>query len=331
MTLADPTSALDVEAFCTGAAFTEVAPAWDELWVAATPRSPFLSAAWHAAWWRSVPEGRPELLVARRAGAMAALAPFVRTGDTLVFSGGELTDLQDILSGGDDAVRAVARAAAGRAARLDLRYVRERSSTLGPFADELRASGMRVTVEPLVVSPRIALATSFEEYVSGLSKKDRHELRRKLRRLESEGEVTFAFARAESLPPALDRFVAWHRAQPGEKGTFLTPDHEAFFREIARAGVSGGWLRLGELAVNGRPVASLFAFELDEVLSAYNSAVDPEASPLSPGVLLHACAIRDAISRGITTYDLLRGDERYKYDLGARDMPLYRLVAERDA
>ena len=41
------------------------------------------------------------------------------------------------------------------------------------------------------------------------------------------------------------------------------------------------------------------------------------------------CAIREAIAQGYRTYDLLRGGEPYKYDLGARDRWLARLDAER--
>ena len=66
-----------------------------------------------------------------------------------------------------------------------------------------------------------------------------------------------------------------------------------------------------------------------EKLAAYNSAVDTGATGLSPGVLLHAHAIRDAIARGLDTYDFLRGYERYKFDLGGTAVQLHRLVAVR--
>ncbi len=328
MTLTDSPAALDVEVLCTGAAFSDAAAPWHALRVALR-ETPFLSPEWHDSWWHHLPEGTPEVVLVRRSGRPVALAPLVRMGERLVFSGGDLTDVLDVLAVDEDASRALARAVASRADALELRYAPERARCLGVFALALRHAGFAVTVEPLVVSPCVSLRASFEEQLATLSKKDRHELRRKLRRLESAGAVSFGYANAPEIDAVLDRFVAWHRAAAGEKGTFLGPSREAFFRALARAGAAAGWFRLGALRLDGRPIAALFAIEHEGTLAAYNSAVAPDAAPLSPGILLHAHAMRDAIERGLRVYDLLRGDEPYKYDLGGVDVRLYRLEARR--
>jgi len=49
----------------------------------------------------------------------------------------------------------------------------------------------------------------------------------------------------------------------------------------------------------------------------YNAGVDPYARDLSPGVLMSALAIGDAIAAGRRRFDYLRGDEAYKYEWGA--------------
>jgi len=320
---------LESEIACTRAAVAEIAPQWAELWAAAPrPRSPFLGPAWHLAWWRRIAAGTPEIVLLRGAGRPVALAALARAGDGLVGSGGDdLTDVADVLAEDEEAARGLAAAVASRAGRLELSYVPDGARALGPFADELASRGFAVSVEPLVVSPRVRLGRSFDDHVAALGRKDRHELRRKLRRLEAAGTVTYRYA--ADVGESLERFVAFHRATPGEKGTFLTTSRESFFRDVAAAGAHEGWLRLGELAVGDHVVAVLFGIEQDGVLAAYNSAVDPGAADLSPGVLLHAHAIRDAIARGLDTYDFLRGDERYKYDLGGTAVQLHRLVAVR--
>ncbi len=330
MTLTESPAALDAEAICTGTAFSDAAGPWRALW-SSLGETPFLSPDWHETWWRHLPEGTPELTLVRRAGVVVGLASLVRTGDRLTFSGGDVTDILDVLAADETASRALAVAVAARADRIELRYAAAGARCLGAFADELGRAGFAVAVEPLVVSPRVSLRASFEEQLATLSRKDRHELRRKLRRLESAGPVSFHYAGEPELEAALDRFVAWHRATPGEKGTFLTPQRESFFRAIARAGTAAGWFRLGELRLGGRPIAALFAVESPATLAAYNSSVDPEAAPLSPGILLHAHAMRDAIARGLRVYDMLRGGEPYKYHLGGTDVQLYRLEARREA
>jgi len=141
--------------------------------------------------------------------------------------------------------------------------------------------------------------------------------------------VTFRFATAAEQAAVLDRFVALHRLSHGEKGTFMIAERERFFRDLADALAAPGWLRLGVLRVDGQDAAVLYAFAYEGTLALYNAAYDPALSALSVGIVCHAYAIREAIAEGLHAYDLLRGDEPYKYDLGAEDHWLMRLEATR--
>jgi CelD/BcsL family acetyltransferase involved in cellulose biosynthesis len=57
--------------------------------------------------------------------------------------------------------------------------------------------------------------------------------------------------------------------------------------------------------------------EWDGIVGLYNSGFRPDRAALAPGVVLLAHVIRDAIQRRCRRFDFLRGEERYKYDLGA--------------
>jgi CelD/BcsL family acetyltransferase involved in cellulose biosynthesis len=57
----------------------------------------------------------------------------------------------------------------------------------------------------------------------------------------------------------------------------------------------------------------------------YNSGYDPQFFPLSPGNVLTAYTIQDAIRLGRARYDFLRGDEIYKFRFGAQPEPVYDL------
>lgn len=326
----EPGAAVDIEAICSPTAYEDAAPAWRDVWAHLSERTPFLSLEWHAAWWHALGDGTPEIVVVRDGGSAAAIAPLVRRANGSVwFSGDEETDVLGVVGDSSAASEAVARYLAREARAIDLRYVPAGAPLLEVAPRVLREAGWNVDLAPLVVSPRVSLPATFDAYLASLSKKDRHELRRKLRKLEESGRVSFSYIAPAELDRAMDRFVAWHRRAPGEKATFMTARMERYFRSLAGAGTTAGWLRQGELALDGRPLAMLFAVEEDGVLSAYNSAIEPDALALSPGVLLHAYAIRDAIARRLRTYDLLRGDERYKYDLGGHDVVLWRLAARR--
>jgi CelD/BcsL family acetyltransferase involved in cellulose biosynthesis len=127
----------------------------------------------------------------------------------------------------------------------------------------------------------------------------------------------------------LDRFVALHRRSRGEKAEFLTALTERFFRDVAETLATRGWLRLGVLSVDGEEAAVVFGIAYEGTLALYNAAYDPSLSRLSVGIACHVYAIRSAIEEGLHAYDLLRGNEPYKYDLGGTDHWLLRLEASR--
>jgi CelD/BcsL family acetyltransferase involved in cellulose biosynthesis len=57
--------------------------------------------------------------------------------------------------------------------------------------------------------------------------------------------------------------------------------------------------------------------------------MDPSARELSPGVTGTAEYIRDRVEAGRRVFDFLRGQEPYKYEWGAADQPIYRLLVQR--
>ena len=318
------------DAGCTARVPNEIAPVWSALAARRTPASIFLTPEWIAVARAHSTDQAITLTAGDPAYAVASLS---RSADAIAFAGGDLTDEQDVVAApghAREAASAVARwIAAERPSRVSLEFVPEDAPTLAVFDEVLSECGYLVTRERLVTSPRITLTADFESYVQALGKKERHELRRKLRRFESAPGAGFRWATEQERPAVLDRFFALHRLSKGEKAAFMTADAEAFFRDIADALAAAGWLRLGVVSAHGEDAAVLFAFAYGDTLALYNAAYDPALASLSLGIASHAFAVRDAIAQGFRVYDLLRGDEPYKYDLGAVDRWLGKLVAVR--
>jgi CelD/BcsL family acetyltransferase involved in cellulose biosynthesis len=320
----------DSEAACIEREPAALTSAWSALAAQRQPPSIFLTPEWIAVA-RAHEASQPiTLTVGEASRGVAALA---REPDgTITFAGGQLTDEQDVLAAPgheEDVAAAVAQwVGAQRPPRVRLEYVPEDRPTLDAFARVLAEAGYRVARARQVVSPVLDLPRSYDTYVESLGKKERHELRRKVRRLESAGVAAFRFASDAERGAVLDRFLALHRLSRGEKAGFMTPATERFFRDVAEAQAPLDRLRLGVLSFDGDDAAVLFGFAIGPVISLYNAAYAPGLASLSIGIVSHAWAVRAAIARGYTTYDLLRGDERYKYDLGGRDRWLGRLDAE---
>ena len=133
----------------------------------------------------------------------------------------------------------------------------------------------------------------------------------------------------EEVVGAMDDFLDLHTRSRADKTEFMTPEMETFFRRMASAMAAEGLIRLFMLRVNGKPAAAVLCFDAGSHLYLYNSGYDPEFSSLSVGLVSKALCLQWAIENGMTGLDFLRGDEPYKYDMGARDQEIYRIRLSR--
>jgi CelD/BcsL family acetyltransferase involved in cellulose biosynthesis len=249
----------------------------------------------------------------------------------------------DDLPGVAEAVAAAMATPAPGAARpepadaIDLRRLRcsDPAVTALASAFEGRAidRGWTVTLEREDVCPVVTLAdgSDLDGYLSTLDKKDRHEIRRKVRRAEAAGDVRLVDA--TDLLAELPAFIDLHQRRWGEHGLF--PDTEGgrrsrvLFRRLFEEFAGSGVLRLSFLWIGDRRVGAAVWFCQGDTAYYYNAGLDPAARELSPGVLLVERSVRRAIEEGTRRLDFLRGDEPYKYEWGARDEPIIRLLVRR--
>jgi CelD/BcsL family acetyltransferase involved in cellulose biosynthesis len=318
--------------------FHDLAAEWDPLRAESLARGPFLSWEWQSLWWDTFGGDRELWLLAIREGdALVGIAPFMAWQGRISFScGSDVCDYLDILArpGHEEAV-----------ARVIVSYLMEQDwesldlSCLPPTATGLRhvpvpasQAGLSVETSRMDVCPGLDLPGDWESYLASLSKKDRHELRRKMRRLaDATPARSYVLVDGEIGAGEVEDFLALHRLSTAEKAGFMDAGMEGFFRGIFGRFTRGGLLRLYFMEIDGRRVATALCFDHRGEVLLYNSGYDPAYARLSTGLLLKAFCVQDTIALGRRRFDFLRGDERYKYDLGGRDVPLYRLrVVRRD-
>ena len=244
---------------------------------------------------------------------------------------------QDLHSVCEAAVESLAAADHAAWDVVDLRRLRTGDPATDALAKafEWAAPGAQwvVTREQEDVCPILTLTpgTDYEGYLATLDKKERHEIRRKVRRAEAAGEVKLE----SSANPIddLDAFVDLHQKRWGAEGLFPPTEGGAasrrFFAELFEDCAPSGIMDLSFLSVGGRRIAAGVTFDDGEAVYYYNAGVEPEARELSPGVVMVACYIQRAIGLGRTRLDFLRGDEPYKYEWGAVDSPIERLLVQR--
>ncbi|HYO60589.1 MAG TPA: GNAT family N-acetyltransferase [Actinomycetota bacterium] len=319
-------------------------PSWRDLLGRDPDRHVFATPEWHRVWWEEF-AGDKDLLVLElvRDGQPAAILPlyrWFREGKrALQFVGGvDLTDYLGPICAPEDR-RAVAGALVSwlrsGAIEWDELDAHNMPVPLG-FAEFLveRADtcDFRFALDQEETAAILPLPGDWDTYLARLDSKERHELKRKRRRLERDHpDAVFRTATPDTLEGDMKTFVDLHRGAEGHKGHFMRPEIATFFDRMAAAFMPMGWLRLDFLEVDGRAVASTFGFELDGVFYLYNSAYDPEAGRLSPGLMLVSRLVEELIGRGFERFDFLRGPERYKYQLGSQAVPLNNVRVIRSA
>lgn len=296
----------------------------------------FSEPQWQRLWWQEFGEGEElKLLAWRPDGELRGVAPLMRQGGRLSLVGSpDLCDYMDLVVAPGEEVAFISALldylADEEWGELSLSHLPAVSPTLQHLPPLARERGYRVETEAVDVCPRLELPPTWDDYLGGLTKKDRHELRRKLRRLEADGPVTsYVLDDADDLETGLADFLRLHVESREDKRAFMTPQMTRFFTTVVRWLHQEGYLRLYFLEINGERVSAVLCFDYQGQYLLYNSGYDLAYRSLSVGLLLKAFCLRDAIALGRRSFDFLRGREPYKYDLGGRDLPIYQCTIRR--
>ncbi len=335
--------------------FAALRAEWNDLLRRSRFDTIFLTWEWQTTWWRCLGTTRGPLflLAMREHDRLVGIAPlymsrYDQRNVLQVVGCLEVADYLDLIveAGQEEAVyTAFLDWLAGPTAPawevVDLCNQPSRSLAYTLLPQMAQARGWAVTVFQEDVCPVITLPSpspdpeydGWEAYLATLDKKERHEIRRKLRRVMREApDARVRFVRGMAgLDEAITTFITLHRLSRQDKDAFMDAQMQGFFREIAATLARQGWLQLSFLEVEGQPIATYFCFEYNNEVQVYNSGYDPEAySQLSPGWVLLAWLIEDAIRHGRVRFDFLQGDEDYKHRFGGIDEPVYRTLIRRN-
>ncbi len=209
---------------------------------------------------------------------------------------------------------------------LDLGPVRPEASIMTRLLAIAGDRGYQVSCHQEDISLELDLPATWEEYLSILSKKQRHEVRRKLRRLGEADKVSYRCLSPDSRTTdgLMDNFLKLFSMSQGDKAHFMTSQMESFFRLMSGAVAELGLLRFGILELAGEVAAMIIAFDFNDVINLYNSAYDPRFGSLSIGLLCKVLCIKESIEMGRRKWDFLKGSEPYKHRIGGSEVPLSR-------
>ena len=306
-----------------------------------TNASPFLSPDWITAWHQAfAPEQILELHGVRDAqGTIAAALPVVRRLDlrapiapsrsrsslrsptnwhTPEF-GWSVRDREALPALLDASLDETGR-------RLSISFLSPDDAEL--LADAARRHGLRVLTRAVQHSPVLPLTDGFATVEASLPRKVRSEMRRRTRKLEERGTVTFETIESttrgdgpitpheeETVRAALaEGFAVEASGWKGERGTAIAAEAHvrSFYETISLRAFEAGLLRLHFLRLDGRALAFDLSFETSTHHSLVKTGFDPEFRSFGAGKILRRAMIEAAAERGITSYEFLGADAPWK-------------------
>ncbi len=316
---------------------------WDELLSQSATDVPFLRYGYLKAWWEFKGGGEwPQdaqlfILGGREGNDLKGIAPFFSVTENgreraYLLGSVEISDYLDVIARPADAepfIRAVLDYLGGKPemelASLSLVNIPDKSPTNALIETIAPQSGWSVKAGNAYHTPAIPLAADWDTYLAGIDKKQRHEIRRKLRRAEESAELKWYFADDPAMLDAEIEAFFNLMVLDADKKKFLTPPMRDQMRAIMHWAFEAGYLQLSFLTIEGVKAAGYLCFDYNGHVLVYNSGFDFQFSQYSPGWVL----LGFLIQHGKKFFDFMRGDEDYKYRFGAADGFVRRIELEK--
>jgi CelD/BcsL family acetyltransferase involved in cellulose biosynthesis len=295
----------------------------------------FVLPPWLKAWWEVFSPAWEKCLLSVSDGEeLIGIAPLMVSGRTAQFMGSpDICDCFDLVAApGKEQLfcRALLDHLRGRGiSMLDLGPVRPDSAVYTHLAVAAGGDDVSAVCVPENVVLELPLPATWDGFLGLLAAKERHEIRRKLRRLEEAGNCSSRMVSCpDSAQEAMDSFLELFMQNRPDKACFLTEQMASFFRAMGTALSQEDILKLFFLDLDDRPAAAALCFDYNNTMYLYNNGYDRAYSSLSVGLLSKVLSIQQSISLQRKTYDFLKGAENYKYRLGGRPVQLYRCRIE---
>jgi CelD/BcsL family acetyltransferase involved in cellulose biosynthesis len=340
---------MQFEAIQTSDQFTHLASEWDELLQKSASHVPFLRHGYLKIWWKTLgggewTDGDLYVVTARHPdGALAGIAPLFYTKNrdgepALLFLGSiEISDYLDVICPKvdlqifiDELLEFLSKPEAPAWKVLDLYNILDQSPTLPALQQSAQKCGYAFINEPMQHCPYIPLPGDWETYLNSIDGKQRHEIRRKMRRAHDHylNVRWYIVEDEEKLDPYVDAFIAL-MAQDPRKERFLTPSMRQQMRETMHLAHREGWLQLSFIEIGGEKAAVYFNFDYLNRIWVYNSGLDRQYWDLSLGWVLLTNLLQWSNENKRQAFDFLRGEEEYKYRFGAIDRRVVRAQVRR--
>jgi CelD/BcsL family acetyltransferase involved in cellulose biosynthesis len=208
---------------------------------------------------------------------------------------------------------------------LTLHNVRADGPTPASWRTAAGAEGWTMEETVAEQCPMLPLPASVDQWMGRLQPHFRKELRRKIRKVVQKGGGRLEICEPDCAAEGVEQLIALMQHR-GQKALDVQRTLGPILRVAGPELIRDGRLRLSTLVIENRPAACILESPTPRGPMLYNSGFDTTMKAWSPGLVAVALSIGRSIEQGERQYDFLRGQEPYKYELGAEDRALLRLT-----
>jgi diguanylate cyclase (GGDEF)-like protein len=312
--------------------FSALKPVWNNLLEESGVDSIFLTYEWISSWLEVFGKEGDMLILKGEGEGWKGIFPLFRRVRslplgklrTVSFIGEPLSDRCDFIIAGDrskaiDAFLSYCRQHHSDCDLLRLRQIPIDSPTARLLKKKLIGGKMKFNYRVCDRAPYIPLPDSWNDYFQTRSRSFKKKIRKYFRAIREEGEI-----RIDQLPLSPE---IWDillgisgRSPKSQRGVafFSPPGMTEFMKILLPRMRESGLLKLTGLYLNDRPIAYDIGFKYHDKIWSYESAFDRKYASAGVGHLLLTLLVEDAIKDNCREFDLLRGDEAYKFSWADR-------------
>lgn len=311
------------------------ADAWDELLAADIGSSTvFLTREWILNWWKIFGDGKKlSILMIFDGSRLVGIAPLAIIEKNSIaspfrivrFLGSGVADHLDFCIHPEYQEKAMSRIFEFILNdlswdALDLVDIPDDSRNLPIIRQMMDRHGVAYAIRPSIVCPFLSINgyTWDSFYAARRSKSTRQDLRRRKRRLDEKGSLTFRrYEKSEAVEHIFPQLFSVYNKRWENKNlsiSFTGKLEGSFYRDVAADLARIGKLHLLTMELDGKVIAfTLSAFHGSQftwLITAY----DPEFDRFFPGELILTQLLEEVIRSGrFNEFDFTRGDEPYKF------------------
>ncbi len=197
-----------------------------------------------------------------------------------------------------------------------------------PLLDLHNVNGMRLS------AAGVALDSNWQQWASDhIESKLLADMAARTRKLSKRGTVTFEVASEPQRALELFEHMSTQRAERhvamARPNILARTSFAAFYKSLLSGGETGSPAIMAALSIDGEVIATGYGLVHDRRLHMiFPTFKGDRWRNYSPGMQLFLKTMEWAATNGMTYFDFTIGSEQFKFDLGAREMPLYeKLVA----